>query len=283
MTARYIINKGAACRSLFRDLKDNNLPDPSREAVVSMHFAVPFFTAFLDPAPQPLRLGKQEFDDGAVLVHERQYVCLGVLRPRGRDWPHVLDDHIAFTIADVSGKGVPAALTMTISKIVIHDRALAGGTPAEILFDTNERICVNNKMERFITVWLGILDLKTGIVTYASAGHEYPAVKRKNGGYELVVSDNCPPVGTVTGIEYYDQTIDLSNGGSLFLYTDGVTDVKNAKGERFGIDHTLELLNGVCSLSAEETVEYIKNEIDTFVGDTDRFDDTTMMCIKYKG
>ena len=193
------------------------------------------------------------------------------------------DDHVAFTIADVSGKGVPAALTMTITKIVIHDRALVGGTPAEILFDANERICMNNKMERFITVWFGILDLKTGTITYASAGHEYPAVKRKNGKYELVVSENCPPVGTVTGIEYYDQTIDLSGGGSIFLYTDGVTDVKNSSGTRFGINHTLELLNNVTSFSAEETVEYIKNEIDTFVGDTDRFDDTTMMCIKYKG
>ena len=193
------------------------------------------------------------------------------------------EDHVAFTIADVSGKGVPAALTMTITKMVIHDRALVGGTPAEILFDTNERICVNNKMERFTTVWLGILDLKTGIITYASAGHEYPAVKKKDDDkYELVVSDNCPPVGTVIGIQYYDQTIDLSGGGSLFLYTDGVTDVKNAAGERFGIERTLELLNGVLSLSAEETVEYIKNEIDTFVGETDRFDDTTMMCIRYK-
>ena len=193
------------------------------------------------------------------------------------------ENHVAFTIADVSGKGVPAALTMTITKIVIHDRALVGGTPAEILFDTNERICVNNKMDRFITVWFGILDLRTGIVTYASAGHEYPAVKGRDGKYELVVSDNCPPVGTITGIEYYDQTIDLSGGGSLFLYTDGVIDVKNKSGERFGIDRTLELLNRVPSLSAEETVEFVKNEIDTFVGDTDRFDDTTMMCIKYKG
>ena len=192
-------------------------------------------------------------------------------------------DHLALIMADVSGKGVPAALFMATSKLVLHDRALLPGTPAEILRDVNRHICENNKMGLFITIWFGVLDLKTGIVTYATAGHEYPAVKLGNGDYKLVKSENQPPVGTADDMEYEDLTIDMSGGGSLFLYTDGVTDVKNEAGEHLGIDRTIALLNNVTGDSPAEVIDGVSRGINDFAGNTERFDDTTMLCVNFMG
>ena len=198
------------------------------------------------------------------------------------DYFFIDDDHIALVMADVSGKGMPAALGMTITKIVLHDRALTGGTPAEIVADANNRICANNRMQLFITVWFGILDLKTGTVTYTNAGHEYPAVKRSDSdNFELVVTDNFPPIGTVEDIQYEDGYIELGDSGSLFLYTDGVTDVKSAEGKRFGIDRALGLLNRLSDNTPHCVIDTLCSEIEGFVGDTPRFDDTTMMFVKY--
>ncbi len=193
------------------------------------------------------------------------------------------NEHLALVMADVSGKGVPAALFMATSKLVLHDRALLPGTPAEILRDVNKHICENNKMGLFITIWFGILDLKTGIVTYANAGHEYPAVKRRDGKYELVESDNFPPVGTDDDMIYEDLTIDMSGGGNLFIYTDGVTDLKNASGEHFGTERTIALLNKSVGCSPEDHIKCVKSGLGAFAGDTEQFDDTTMMCVYFKG
>ncbi|MBR5087910.1 MAG: SpoIIE family protein phosphatase [Ruminiclostridium sp.] len=201
------------------------------------------------------------------------------------DFFHIDNDHLGLIMADVSGKGVPAALFMAISKLIIHDRAMLPGTPAEILQDVNKHICENNKMDLFITMWFGILDLKTGIVTYANAGHEYPAVKLGDGKYELVGNngDNFPPVGVSDDMVYEDHTIDLSKGGSLFLYTDGVTDVKNFYGEHYGLERTLELLNTITGSSPADVIKGINDGISEFGGKTERFDDTTMMCVAFRG
>ncbi|MBQ9384112.1 MAG: SpoIIE family protein phosphatase [Ruminiclostridium sp.] len=191
-------------------------------------------------------------------------------------------DHLALVMADVSGKGVPAALYMATSKLVLHERALLPGTPAEIMSDVNREICENNKMAQFITIWFGILDLNTGIVTYANAGHEYPAVVRGSGRYEFVTSDNLPPIGADENIMYEDHTIDLGGGGSLFIYTDGVTDVKNAEGEHFGFDRMDELLNRFAGASPEDVIKGMSDGIAEFTANTDRFDDTTMLCVAFK-
>lgn len=191
--------------------------------------------------------------------------------------------HLGLIIADVSGNGVPASLFMTIAKIVIHDRALTGGTPAEILYDANKRIDENNKMGLFVTVWFGILDTETGIITYTNAGHEYPLLRCKDGLFNTVETENCPPVATMSDTEYVDHTIDMISGGTLFLYTDGVPEAKNADGGRFGMDALLQLLNTAPDLSSDEIVKTVKQKIDEFKGDTEQFDDITMMCIKYNG
>ncbi len=193
------------------------------------------------------------------------------------------DIHLCMVMADVSGKGVPAALGMTITKIVLHDRALVGGTPAQILRDSNVRICANNKMRLFITVWFGILDIRTGIITYANAGHEYPAVKHASGQYELLVKDNMPPLGTVDDIVYEDNVIKMCEGGSIFLYTDGVTDIKNDDGQRFGTDRMLKTLNCSGADKPDDVIAVMKSELESFRGSCDPFDDITMMNIEYKG
>ena len=191
-------------------------------------------------------------------------------------------DHVALVMADVSGKGVPAALFMAVFKMMIHERAMQSGTPAEILEYINTRICENNSMNMFITIWLGLLDLGTGIITCASAGHEYPVVRSGDGGFEPVVSESFPPAGTMEDTEYEDSTIDLGGGGSIFLYTDGVTDVKNSDGEHFGFDRMLDLLNSTKG-SPEDIVKGVNSGLDKFCGNTERFDDTTMMCVSFGG
>ncbi len=199
------------------------------------------------------------------------------------DYFFIDDDHIALVMADVSGKGIPAALGMTITKIVLHDRALAGGTPAEIVSDSNNRICLNNKMQLFITVWFGILDLTSGVVTYTNAGHEYPAIKNGDSSYKLLVTDNLPPIGTIEDIPYENASIKLEPGDRLFLYTDGVTDVKNDDGKRFGIDRMTAALDNTESMDTNGVVTFMNSEINRFVGNAERFDDTTMMSVKYLG
>ncbi len=198
------------------------------------------------------------------------------------DFFHIDPKHLALVMADVSGKGVPAALLMAVAKSVIHDRALRPGTPSEILRDVNLEICENNKLGLFITIWFGIIDLDTGIVTYASAGHEYPAVKLGSSSFTLVKRDNLPPVGTSEDIEYEDLTIDMSEGGDLFIYTDGVTDVKNAAGEHFGVERMAKLLNSMRAPTARSVIKSMTAGIDEFSGGDERFDDTTMMCLRYK-
>ena len=189
------------------------------------------------------------------------------------DYFFIDSDHIGLVMADVSGKGVPAALFMAINKIVIHDRALVGGTPADILHDANDRICSTNKMGLFVTVWLGILDLKSGTITCTNAGHEYPAIKNGSSGYR--------PIGTIPGIDYQNETLVLNDGDSLFLYTDGATDIKAPGGERFGIDRVIGLLDSTMNCDPDETIRAMTERIDAFIGNAERFDDTTLMCVKY--
>ena len=219
--------------------------------------------------------------------HERYEISASMIPAKNvggdfYDYFLIDSDHLALVMADVSGKGVPAALFMATSKLVLHERALLPGTPAEIMSDVNRHICENNKMAQFITIWFGILDLNTGIVTYANAGHEYPAVMHGTDRFEFVTSDNMPPIGADENIVYEDLTIDLSGGGSLFIYTDGVTDVKNMAGEHFGFDRMDELLNQFVGCSPSEVIKGMTDGINEFTADTDRFDDTTMMCLSFK-
>ena len=193
------------------------------------------------------------------------------------------EKHLAMVMADVSGKGVPAALFMMASKILINDRALMGGTPAEILSFVNDRICSNNQAEMFVTVWLGILDIDTGNVIAANAGHEYPAIRRNGKRFELLRDKHGFVVGGMEGIRYKDYEFTLNKGDSLFLYTDGVPEATDSTDEQFGTDRMLAALNINADGNPDEILANVNSEVNKFVGDAVQFDDLTMLCLNYNG
>ena len=199
------------------------------------------------------------------------------------DFFFIDSNHLGLVMADVSGKGVPAALFMVIAKTLISNRAIMGGSPARVLEDINFRLCENNAYGMFITAWFGILTLSTGQIICANAGHEYPAIRHKDGKYELLVSDHCPPLAAMEDIEYEDEIINLEPGDSLFLYTDGIPEAKNQLGKHLGTTKMLEILNAAPGLAPYDLLNGLKELIDDFARGTDTFDDITMMCINYLG
>lgn len=193
------------------------------------------------------------------------------------------EKHLAMVMADVSGKGVPAALFMMASKILISDRTIMGGTPAEILAFVNDRICSSNQADMFVTVWLGILDIETGKVIASNAGHEYPAIRRNNGRFELMKDKHGFVVGGMDGLKYKDYEFTLNPGDALFLYTDGVPEANNAQKELFGVERMLSALNLRPDAKPDEILENVNEEVNRFVGDAVQFDDLTMLCLKFHG
>ena len=193
------------------------------------------------------------------------------------------ETHLGLVIADVSGKGVPAALFMMISKILVQNYAMTGRSPAEGLRAVNEQICTNNREEMFVTVWFGILDTATGTITAANAGHEYPALMQAGGRFELVKSRHGFVVGAMSGLRYREYELSLKPGTKLFLYTDGVPEAANVKNEMFGTDRMLDALNLEPSASPETLLRHVREAVDGFVLDAEQFDDITMLCVEYRG
>ena len=193
------------------------------------------------------------------------------------------DTHLGLVIADVSGKGVPAALFMMSAKIMIVNYASTGCSPAEILRKMNDQICKVNAQEMFVTVWIGIIDLCTGVMTAANAGHEYPVIRHRDGQYELYKDMHCFVVGGMEGVKYKEYNLTIEPGASLFVYTDGVTEATNEAGELFGTDRMLTALNQDPSASPERLINIVKEAIGGFVRYAPQFDDITMLALKYLG
>lgn len=192
------------------------------------------------------------------------------------------DDHLALVIADVSGKGIPAALFMMVTNILICDRAQMGGTPAEILKFANDNICDHNSAEMFVTVWLGILEISTGKLTAVNAGHEYPAIYRRNGEFEILKDEHGFVVGGMKGMMYRDYELQLNKGDKLFVYTDGLPEATKGDENMFGADRMIQTLNEHKNESPKTIVEEMQNSVGEFVGDAPQFDDLTMLCIEIK-
>ncbi len=199
------------------------------------------------------------------------------------DYFLVDDDHLCFTIADVSGKGVPAALFMMASRIILANQAQMGKSPAQILTDTNAAICSNNREEMFVTVWLGILNLRTGKLVAANAGHEYPVLKKPEGYFEMVKDKHGFVIGGMDGVRYKEYELQIEPGAKLFVYTDGVAEATNAEKELFGTDRMIEALNRNPSVPPKEILQNVQAAVDEFVKDAEQFDDLTMLCLEYKG
>ncbi len=193
------------------------------------------------------------------------------------------DDHLALAIADVSGKGIPAALFMMASKILLDDKAMLGGSPAEILEFVNERICSSDNDSMFVTMWLGILEISTGKLSCSNAGHEYPVIKRAGGDYELFRDKHSPAVGTMSGIPFKSYELTLEKGDALFVYTDGVPEATNSENELFGTDRMVEALNSAKDAKPRDLLRTLRASVDAFVGDAPQFDDLTMLTLQYFG
>ena len=199
------------------------------------------------------------------------------------DYFFVDEDHLGLVMADVSGKGVPAALFMMISKILVQNYAMAGRGVKETLEAVNHQICTNNREEMFVTVWLGILEISTGRLTAANAGHEYPVLRKADGLFELVKDKHGFVIGGMDDVKYREYELQMTPGSKLFLYTDGVPEATDANKELFGTDRMLEALNAQPDASPEQTLQNVRAAVDAFVKDAEQFDDLTMLCVEYRG
>ena len=192
------------------------------------------------------------------------------------------EDHLAMVIADVSGKGVPAAMFMMISKTLLKSAAQSGLSPKAILEKVNNQLCENNDAEMFVTVWIGILEISTGKLVCANAGHEYPAIMRRGGSFELYKDKHGFVLAGMEGSKYREYELVLSAGDRLFVYTDGVAEATDINNNLYGTDRMINALNKAKDLSSRELLESLHKDIDSFVGLADQFDDITMLSIQIK-
>jgi sigma-B regulation protein RsbU (phosphoserine phosphatase) len=194
------------------------------------------------------------------------------------------DDHLALVVADVSGKGIPAALFMMACKILISNLASIGITdPATILNMVNNRIIKDNPLDMFITVWLGILDIKSGKLLAANGGHEYPCLRTDGKNYEILKDRHGLVLGGMADSVYYTYEIQLKPGDALFVYSDGVPESTSTRKELFGLDRMLESLNRNIDQPLDKLLAGVKEDIDAFVGEAPQFDDITMLALRYNG
>ena len=213
------------------------------------------------------------------------YASMNAAKEVGGDFYDFLlvdDDHLALTIADVSGKGVPAALFMMVTKILLSERALTGNDPAKILEIVNKRICAKNSMEMFVTVWLGILEISTGKVIASNAGHDNPLVM-KNGRFEFFKAKRGIVIGAMEDAKYSNYTFSLEKGDKLFLYTDGVPEATNRDGQMFTLERMQEFVNTMATNTPKEIIDGVSQILDKFVDGAPQFDDITMLCVEYNG
>ena len=192
------------------------------------------------------------------------------------------DDHLAVVMADVSGKGVPAALFMMISKTLLKSAAQSGLSPKAVLEKVNDQLCENNDAEMFVTVWLGILEISTGKMKCANAGHEYPAIMRKGGDFELFKDKHGFVLAGMEGARYREYELELHAGDRLVVYTDGVPEATNGANTLYGTDRMISALNGARDGSCRQMLEALHRDVDSFVDGADQFDDITMLCIEMK-
>lgn len=198
------------------------------------------------------------------------------------DFFMVDERHVAIVMADVSGKGVPAALFMVIGKTLIKDHTQSGRNLGEVFTEVNNILCESNDNGMFITAFEGVLDLVTGEFRYVNAGHEMPFIYRKDEGYEAYKIRPGFVLAGMENIKYKEQKIQLNIGDRIFQYTDGVTEATDKDNQLYGMDRLNRILNKECqTCSPEKTLELVKADIDAFVGDNDQFDDITMLCIEY--
>ena len=239
--------------SMAREIQQSHLPDP--------------VTAFPE---------RTDFDIFASMAPARE------IGGDYYDFFMVDDDHLCLLIADVSDKGVPAALFMMSSRSMIRSEAMRGSSPGKVLESVNQQISANNPKHMFVTVWLGLLELSTGRLTCVNAGHEYPIIRHPNGAFELFKDRHSMFVGGISIAKYLEYELSLEPGAKLFVYTDGLAEAIGEEEEQFGTDRIVEALNKSPEGSPQELLDIVQNEADAFVHGAEQFDDLTMLCLEYK-
>lgn len=191
------------------------------------------------------------------------------------------EDHLMVVIADVSGKGVPAALFMVIAKTLIKNNALSGMEPAQVFTRTNDQLCENNGAGLFVTAWACLIELSTGRATYVNAGHNPPVLRRKDGQFEYLRSRPGFVLAGMEGIRYRQAEMTLEPGDTLYLYTDGVTEATDHDLTLYGEERLLQSLNRLQDVSAKEMLEQVTADLDAFVNNAPQADDITMVSVRY--
>lgn len=228
------------------------------------------------PSTFPAFPDREEFDLYASMVPARE------VGGDFYDFFMIDDDHLGIVIADVSDKGVPAALFMMTSKTVIQNYVKLGISAAEALYKTNDALCYQNKTNMFVTAWIGILELSTGKLNCSSAGHEFPAICH-GGKYELFEDMHGLVLGAMEGTPYKDYELTLNAGDKIFVYTDGIPEATSENNKLYGMDQMIDALNTNPSATPKETIDFVRASVDRFVGTAEQFDDLTMVCLEYKG
>ena len=221
--------------------------------------------------------GRTEFDVYAVMNPARQ------VGGDFYDFFFLDKNHLCLVIADVSGKGIPAAMFMMNCKVTLQSIAASGRSAAEILTRANNAVCANNNMEMFVTVWLGILNVDTGKLDAANAGHEYPVIKRAGGDFELIKDKHGLVIGAMEGVQYTGYELQLEAGDTLFVYTDGVPEATDQDNNMFGTERMLSALNAEPDASPQQLLTNVETAVADFVKDAEQFDDLTMLSLEYKG
>ena len=217
-------------------------------------------------------------------THVSLYALMDPAREVGGDFYDfymVSQNRLVLVIADVSGKGVPAALFMMRSKTAFRNLSQSMSSPAEILYKVNNELCEGNDAEMFITAWIGIIDLDTGLMKCANAGHEYPVFKKAGGEFELIKDKHGLVLAAMEGTKFREYDMQFEPGDRLFVYTDGVPEAVNAQMEQYGTDRLVRLLNKLGDTPAREMAPKVREDISEFAGDYEQFDDITMLDFIY--
>ncbi len=197
------------------------------------------------------------------------------------DFFFIDETHLALVIADVSGKGIPASLFMMASEILIRNEAMSGDSPAAIFDGVNAQISSFNKVDMFVTVWLGIIDLETGVMRCANAGHEMPVIRRKKGAFMLFPDKHDLVLGGLPDSVFHEYEIPFREGDMLFVYTDGVSEAENKENGFFEAIGAVKVLNRSPKDTPKEVIDYLYEEIARFTHGAEQSDDITMLCFKY--
>lgn len=228
-------------------------------------------------------------DSGKILAGSREFTLCARMLPAKEmggdfyDFFMVDEDNLAFLVADVSGKGVPAALFMVVAKTLLKNRTRSAASAAEAFTDANKGLCQDNYNDMFVTAWMGVLTISTGRLVFVNAGHTRPLIRQKNGCYTYLTERSGFVLAGMENMQYTQQELYLEAGDALFLYTDGVTEANNAEHGLYGEERLAKVLNKKPELLPQETLNAVWEDVMCYQGEAEQFDDITMLAFYYKG